>query len=78
MLALAFVLAREGVSLGDARPLQTTRWAADADGAADLAMLLGVLITAAARPPRMGAVRERTRCPAERTRPMTAPDGAGP
>ncbi|MFJ3206086.1 Fic family protein [Streptomyces sp. NPDC086989] len=55
MLALAFVLAREGVSLGDARPLQTTRWADDADGAADLAMLLGILITAAARRPSHGS-----------------------
>ncbi|MEF9902055.1 Fic family protein [Streptomyces hirsutus] len=49
MLALAFVLAREGVSLDQAHPLQTTRWADDAEGAADLAMLLGILITAAER-----------------------------
>ncbi|WP_030303912.1 Fic family protein [Streptomyces katrae] len=49
MLALAFVMAREGVSLLDVHPLQTTRWADDADGAADLAMLLGILVTAAAR-----------------------------
>nr|WTB35574.1 Fic family protein [Streptomyces sp. NBC_00830] len=49
MLALAFVLAREGVSLDQAHPLQATRWADDAEGAADLAVLLGILITAAER-----------------------------
>ncbi|MGW1712872.1 Fic family protein [Streptomyces sp. NPDC002156] len=49
MLALAFVLAREGVSLDQVRPLQATRWADDAEGAADLAVLLGILITAAER-----------------------------
>ncbi|MFJ9871316.1 Fic family protein [Streptomyces sp. NPDC101165] len=49
MLALAFVLARDGVSLDQAHPLQVTRWADDADGAADLAVLLGILITAAER-----------------------------
>ncbi|MFC8764757.1 Fic family protein [Streptomyces sp. NPDC057193] len=49
MLALAFVLAREGVLLDQVHPLQTTRWAGDAEGAADLAVLLGVLITAADR-----------------------------
>lgn len=47
MLALAFVLAREGVLLDQVHPLQTTRWADDAEGAADLAVLLGILITAA-------------------------------
>jgi hypothetical protein len=47
MLALAFVLAREGVSLDQVHPLQTTRWADDAEGAADLAALLGTLINAA-------------------------------
>ncbi|WP_175407508.1 Fic family protein [Streptomyces sp. TRM64462] len=46
MLTLAFVLAREGVLLGQVHPLQTTRWADDAEGAADLAVLLGILITA--------------------------------
>lgn len=51
MLALAFVLARDGVSLGKAYPLQVTRWADDVDGAADLAVLLGILITAAQRRP---------------------------
>ncbi|MET8977708.1 Fic family protein [Streptomyces sp. NPDC004539] len=49
MLALAFVLAREGVPLDQVHPLQATRWADDADGAADLAVLLGILITAAER-----------------------------
>ncbi|WP_338485147.1 Fic family protein [Streptomyces sp. SCSIO 75703] len=54
MLALAFVLAREGVLLDQVHPLQTTRWADDAEGAADLARLLGVLITAAERRPSHG------------------------
>ncbi|CAL9324968.1 Fic family protein [Streptomyces sp. SudanB91_2054] len=54
MLALAFVLAREGVHLDQVHPLQTTRWADDAEGAADLARLLGVLITAAERRPSHG------------------------
>ncbi|MEU1790751.1 Fic family protein [Streptomyces sparsogenes] len=49
MLALAFVLAREGVLLDQVHPLQTTRWADDAEGAADLAVLLGILTTAAER-----------------------------
>ncbi|MER6112816.1 Fic family protein [Streptomyces hirsutus] len=49
MLALAFVLAREGVLLDQVHPLQTTRWADDAEGAADLAVLLGILIIAAER-----------------------------
>lgn len=49
ILALAFVLAREGVLLNQVHPLQTTRWADDAEGAADLAVLLGILITAAER-----------------------------
>ncbi|MFG2557055.1 Fic family protein [Streptomyces sp. NPDC048581] len=48
-LALAFVLGREGVSLDQVHPLQATRWADDAEGAADLAVLLGILITAAER-----------------------------
>lgn len=47
MLALAFVLAREGILLDQVHPLQTTRWADNAEGAADLAVLLGILITAA-------------------------------
>ncbi|MGW2032952.1 Fic family protein [Streptomyces sp. NPDC001811] len=54
MLALAFVLAREGVLLDQVHPLQTTRWADDAEGAANLAMLLGILITAAKRRPSHG------------------------
>ncbi|MDH2394056.1 Fic family protein [Streptomyces sp. HNM0663] len=49
MLALAFVLAREGVLLDQVHPLQTTRWADDAEGAADLAVLLGILIIEAER-----------------------------
>ncbi|MET9323417.1 Fic family protein [Streptomyces sp. NPDC003038] len=49
MLALAFVLARESVPLDQVHPLQVTRWADDAEGAADLALLLGILITAAER-----------------------------
>jgi len=40
MLALAFVLGREGVSLDQVHSLQATRWADDAEGAADLAVLL--------------------------------------
>ncbi|WP_435642240.1 Fic family protein [Streptomyces sp. H49] len=51
MLALAFVLAREGVLLDQVHPLQTTRWADDAEGAADLARLLAILITAAEQRP---------------------------
>ncbi|MGW3339150.1 Fic family protein [Streptomyces sp. NPDC001009] len=51
MLTLAFVLAREGVLLDQVHPLQTTRWADDAEGAADLAVLLGILLTAAKRRP---------------------------
>ncbi|MET3984057.1 Fic family protein [Streptomyces sp. PvR034] len=49
MLALAFVLAREGAPLDQVHPLQATRWADDAGGAADLAVLLGILVTAAER-----------------------------
>lgn len=49
MLALAFVLAREGVHLDQVHPLQATRWADDAEGAADLAVLLGILISATER-----------------------------
>ena len=49
MLALAFVLGREGVSLDQVHSLQATRWADDAEGAADLAVLLGILITATER-----------------------------
>ncbi|MFE7586452.1 Fic family protein [Streptomyces gardneri] len=54
MLAVAFVLAREGWVIDQVHPLQTTRWADDAEGAADLAMLLGILINAAQRRPSHG------------------------
>ncbi|MEV0176797.1 Fic family protein [Streptomyces sp. NPDC050803] len=58
LLALTFVLAREGVVLGEVGPLQTTRYADDPLGAADLAELVGVLIRASAC-----AVRDRAeRC----------------
>lgn len=49
MLALAFVLAREGVFLDQVQPLRATRWADDAEGAADLAVLIGILIDATGR-----------------------------
>ncbi|MFJ5834974.1 Fic family protein [Streptomyces sp. NPDC093089] len=49
MLALAFVLACEGAVIDQVHPLQATRWADDAEGAADLAVLLEILITAAGR-----------------------------
>lgn len=51
---VGFVLAREGILLDQGHPLQTTRWADDAEGAADLAVLLGILITAAERRPSHG------------------------
>ncbi|RZU45554.1 Fic/DOC family protein [Streptomyces sp. BK022] len=43
LLALVHVLAREGVVLPEVGPLQVTRYADDAEGAADLATLVGVL-----------------------------------
>ncbi|MEV6104466.1 hypothetical protein AB0M28_07060 [Streptomyces sp. NPDC051940] len=49
MLVLAFVLASEGVTLSQVHPLQATRWADDAEGAVDLAILLGILITESQR-----------------------------
>ncbi|WP_228978489.1 Fic family protein [Streptomyces sp. DH12] len=49
VVSMAFLLAREGAPLDQVHPLQTTRWADDAQGAADLAVLLGILITAAER-----------------------------
>ncbi|WP_406463286.1 Fic family protein [Streptomyces sp. NBC_00111] len=49
LLALTFVLAREQVVLRDVGPLQTTRYADDAEGAADLALLVGILVRASAR-----------------------------
>ncbi|MFF7205426.1 hypothetical protein [Streptomyces sp. NPDC008141] len=44
MLALAYVLELEGVRLDQVGPLQTTRYADDDAGAADLAALVFVLI----------------------------------
>ncbi|UKY48220.1 Fic family protein [Streptomyces inhibens] len=46
LLALTFVLAREGIVLDEVGPLQTTRYADDPGGAADLAVLVGILIRA--------------------------------
>ncbi|MCX5409332.1 Fic family protein [Streptomyces sp. NBC_00335] len=43
LLTLVHVLAREGIVLPEVEPLQTTRYADDAAGAADLAALIGVL-----------------------------------
>ena len=43
LLTLVHVLAREGVVLPEVGPLQATRYADDAAGAADLAALIGVL-----------------------------------
>ncbi|WEV24720.1 Fic family protein [Streptomyces sp. 71268] len=43
LLTLVHVLAREGVVLPEVGPLQTTRYADDPVGAADLATLIGVL-----------------------------------
>ncbi|TXS48291.1 hypothetical protein EAO77_31045 [Streptomyces sp. t39] len=43
LLTLVHVLAREGVVLREVGPLQTTRYADDPAGAADLAALVGVL-----------------------------------
>ncbi|MFJ7589009.1 Fic family protein [Streptomyces sp. NPDC097617] len=43
LLALVHVLAREGIVLPEVGPLQTTRYADDPVGAADLAALIGVL-----------------------------------
>ncbi|MEU5223305.1 Fic family protein [Streptomyces toyocaensis] len=44
LLALAFVLARESVTLHKVGPLRTVRYADDPDGAADLAVLVTILI----------------------------------
>ncbi|MET9255676.1 Fic family protein [Streptomyces sp. NPDC003717] len=57
LLTLVHVLAREGVVLPEVGPLQTTRYADDPAGAADLAALIGVLN------------RRRHRPPGRRTRP---------
>ncbi|OXY91786.1 hypothetical protein BEK98_28795 [Streptomyces diastatochromogenes] len=43
LLTLVHVLAREEIVLAEVGPLQTTRYADDAAGAADLATLIGVL-----------------------------------
>ncbi|MEU3963997.1 Fic family protein [Streptomyces buecherae] len=43
LLTLVHVLAREGVTLPEVGPLQTTRYADDPVGAVDLATLIGVL-----------------------------------
>ncbi|MFF4118482.1 Fic family protein [Streptomyces sp. NPDC001714] len=43
LLTLVHVLAREGIVLPEVGPLQTTRYADDPAGAADLATLIGVL-----------------------------------
>ncbi|MYY80904.1 hypothetical protein GT044_06415 [Streptomyces sp. SID335] len=43
LLALVHVLAREDIVLPEVGPLQTTRYADDPAGAADLATLIGVL-----------------------------------
>ncbi|WP_432103751.1 Fic family protein [Streptomyces sp. bgisy091] len=44
LLALTYVLARERVFLSEVGPLQTTRYADDPAGAADLALLVSVLV----------------------------------
>ncbi len=49
LLALAFVLAREGVVLDEVGPIQIRRYAEDASGARALARLIHVLATAAER-----------------------------
>jgi cobalamin biosynthesis protein CbiG len=49
LFTLTFVLAREGVVLGEVGPLQTTRYADDPAGAGDLAVLVGILIRTAER-----------------------------
>ncbi|MFG3250870.1 Fic family protein [Streptomyces sp. NPDC048187] len=71
MLTLAFLLTREGASIDQVHPLQTTRWADDADGAADVAMLLGTLLTAAER--RLGPGRKPSAQQSAREAPMTRP-----
>ncbi|MEE4418451.1 Fic family protein [Streptomyces bugieae] len=73
LLALTFVLARDGVVLDEVGPLQTTRYADDPDGAADLAVLVGILARAtvrrAARPrPRPDSHRAPTKTAAVSTR----------
>ncbi|MFE9635105.1 Fic family protein [Streptomyces sp. NPDC006463] len=61
LLALCFVLAREGVVLHEVGPLQTTRYADDAPGAADLAVLVALLMAGPKR--RRAAGPGRSTCP---------------
>ncbi|MFG3115637.1 Fic family protein [Streptomyces sp. NPDC048197] len=68
LLALTFVLAREGVVLDEVGPLQTTRYADDPDGAADLAVLVGILVRATER----RAARPRIRPDSHRVPTKTA------
>jgi hypothetical protein len=49
LLALTFVLAREGVVLDEVGPLRVARHADDPEGAADLATLVGILARATRR-----------------------------
>ncbi|MFJ9803863.1 Fic family protein [Streptomyces wuyuanensis] len=49
LLALVFVLAREGVALDEVGPLQTMRHADDPAGAEDLVRLVALLVRASAR-----------------------------
>jgi hypothetical protein len=53
LLALTFVLAREGVVLGQVGPIAITRYADDPEGAADLATLVAVLASAGRRKSRI-------------------------
>ncbi|GAB7035317.1 Fic family protein [Streptomyces platensis] len=68
LLALTFVLAREGVALDEVGPLQTTRYADDPEGAADLAVLVGILARATQR----RAARARSRPDSHRAATNTA------
>ncbi|MEU2492093.1 Fic family protein [Streptomyces sp. NPDC007883] len=49
LLALVFVLAREGIALDEVGPLQTTRYADDPVGAEDLVRVVALLVRASAR-----------------------------
>ncbi|MFJ8882418.1 Fic family protein [Streptomyces sp. NPDC102402] len=57
LLALTFVLARERVFLAEVEPLQTTRYADDAAGAADLALLVRILVRRSAEGARDAGAR---------------------
>ncbi|MFI5984008.1 Fic family protein [Streptomyces sp. NPDC051555] len=74
MLALAFVLAREDVALDQVHPLHVTRWADDAEGSADLAVLLGILLTTAERRASNGG-HHGPAPQTQRSRPVFRPDG---